>query len=144
MPQNVMSALNQLQDEVAKVEQALLELKQKKQEVLQHQLSTGIESLSIQAHKVNDLANCLESEILNFKETAVEINNLYHNLQTSSNSQTVTNILDIKNLDFSIPTVITNQSQFILTAKTVNVHQQMNMKKLGLIDEISSSQKSAT
>jgi hypothetical protein len=32
IPQNIISALSELEDEVAKVEQALLELRQKKQE----------------------------------------------------------------------------------------------------------------
>lgn len=140
IPQNVMSALSELQHEVAKVEQALLELRQKKQEALQYQLSTSIENLETQANRINAIADSLESEIFKFKETAVEVNYLYNSIQDSptlksaeqdkSKSKSITsrlqltNIWEMKNIGFSIPTVIKRESQFIITVKAIALHKE--------------------
>ncbi|MFH7029825.1 MAG: hypothetical protein ACHBN1_31800 [Heteroscytonema crispum UTEX LB 1556] len=140
IPQNIMSALSELEDEVAKVEQALLELRQKKQEALQYQLSTGIEDLETQANRINAIADSLESEILKFKETAVEVNYLYNSIHDSpalktaepdkSKSKSITsrsqltNIWEMKNIGFSIPTVVKRESQFIITVKAIALHKE--------------------
>lgn len=134
IPQNVVSALSQLQDEVTKVEQALLELRRKKQEFLQYQLSNSLEKLSVQADKVNTLAISLESEILQFQETAVELDNIYQTIQSSPSFKKleneklnlpiakITNIWKINGLDFSVPTIVKQESQFLLTVKTIEIH----------------------
>lgn len=134
IPENVASAFNQLQDEVSKLENALLELKEKKQEYLQYQLTTNMEKLSVQAEQVNNLAVNLESEILKFKETAVELNNIYQTINSSPKlpteenknlnlqNQKITNLWKIHKLDFSVPTIVKQESQFILTAKTIEIH----------------------
>ncbi|HEY9801606.1 MAG TPA: hypothetical protein V6D25_14715 [Leptolyngbyaceae cyanobacterium] len=134
IPENVASAFNQLQDEVTKLEHALLELKEKKQEFLQYQLTTNMEKLSVQAEQVNTLAINLESEIIKFKETAVELNNIYQTINSSPKlptednknlnlqSQKITNLWKIHKLDFSVPTIVKQESQFILTAKTIEIH----------------------
>jgi len=135
IPENLISALSQLHDELTMVEKTLLELRQKKQEVLQHKLSMGIEHLEIQANKINAIANSLESEILKFKETAVEVNHLYNTIQDSSSlkqfgqdkfksitlSRQLTNIWEMKSMGFSIPTVIKSESQFIITVKAIDL-----------------------
>ncbi|MEH2437113.1 MAG: hypothetical protein V7K25_23220 [Nostoc sp.] len=136
IPQNIVPALNQLQDEVTKVEQALLELRRKKQEFLQYQLSSSLENLSVQADKVNTLAISLETEILKFQETAVELDNIYQTIHSSPSlsklgneilnlpNAKITNIWKINRLDFSVPTIVKQESQFILTVKTININQQ--------------------
>ncbi len=137
IPENVRSALVQLQEEVANLEKALLELRQKKHEVLQHQLSAGIHNLATLANSINALANSLESEIINFKQTAVEVNHFYHTVQDSPGfkalegdksimpSSKPLNIWEMNHLAVSVPTVIRCESQFILTVKVVDLHKEI-------------------
>lgn len=132
IPENVQPALFLLQEEVAKVEKALLDLQKKKHEVLQQKFSTGIENLGLLANKINALTSNLESEILNFKETAIEVNHIYHTIQDSpglklleGDKSTITswkplNVLQIKNLALSLPVVTMREAQFFLTLKAVN------------------------
>lgn len=137
IPENVRPALVQLQDEVAKVENTLLELQQKKHEVLQHQLSVAIHKLATLADSINALANSIESEILKFKETAVEFNHLYHTLQDSPDFKALEgdkskmprwrplNIWEINHSAVSVPTVIRRESQFVLTVKAIELHKEI-------------------
>ncbi len=137
IPENVRPALVQLQDEVAKVEKALLELRQKKHEVLQHQLSAGIHKLATLANSINALANSLESEILNFLGTAVEVNHLYHTVQDFPGFKALEgdksvmprskplNIWEMNHLAVSVPTVIRCESQFILALKAVDLYKEI-------------------
>ncbi|BBD63727.1 hypothetical protein NIES4072_26170 [Nostoc commune NIES-4072] len=136
IPENVIPALEQLQYEVEKVENTLLELRQKKQEVIQHQLSAGIHKLATIANNINVLANSIENEIFNFQVTAVEVNHLYQTIQNSPlfklpNEEKSTiphsmpiNIWKIADSTIFIPTVIISKSQFILTAKSVDIHKK--------------------
>lgn len=135
--ENVRSALVQLQDEVAKVEKALLEIQQKKHEVLQHQLSAGIHNLATLANSINALATSLEGKIIKFKEIALEVNQLYHAVQDFPGFKALErdksiiprrrplNIWEVNHLAVSVPTVIRRESQFILTVKTVNLHEEV-------------------
>lgn len=137
IPENVRPALVQLQDEVAKIEKALLELRQKKHEVLQHQLSTGIHKLATLANSINALANNLENEVLNFKGAAAEFNHLYHTLQDSPDFKALErdksimagwspiNIWEMNHSTVCVPTVIRRESQFILTVKSVDLHKEI-------------------
>lgn len=137
IPENVRSALVQLQDEVEKVEKSLLELQQKKHEFLQHQLNAGVDNLARLANSINTLAYSIESEIIKFKESAFEVNQLYHAVQDSPGfkalgrdkaimpRQRLLNIWEVNNLDISVPTVIRREYQFILTVKAVNIHQEI-------------------
>lgn len=137
IPENVRSALVQLEDEVVKVEKALLELQQKKHEFLQHQLNAGIDNLVTLANSINILAYRIESEILKFKEIASEVNQLYHAVQDSPGFKALgqdesimprrrpLNIWEVNNLAVSVPTVIRSEYQFILTVKAVNLHKKI-------------------
>jgi hypothetical protein len=133
IPESVQPAFIQLQDELTKVEEALLELQQKKYEVLQHQLSAGIYNLTALASNINSLANSLEFEILKFKQTALEVNHLYDSAQSSLRFKALTgdqsifpcfsalSVCEIKSATVPVPIVIRQDSQFILTIKAINV-----------------------
>ncbi|MDF5707243.1 MAG: hypothetical protein PUP90_06060 [Nostoc sp. S4] len=133
IPENVIPALVQLQDEVAKVESTLLELRQKKQEIMQHQLSAGIHELATLANNINTLANRIENEIFKFQETAIEVNHLYQTMQNSPIFQVLQeeksimppwipiNIWEMNDPAIFVPTIVRNKSQFILTAKAVEI-----------------------
>ena len=135
--ENVSSTLVQLEDEVAKVEKALLELRQKKYEVLTHQLSVSIHKLATLANSINALANNIESEILNFKGAAAEFNHLYHTVQNYPDFKALEqdtsiiarsrpiNIWEMNHSTVSVPTVIRRESQFILTVKSVHLHKEI-------------------
>jgi hypothetical protein len=134
IPEDVNPALVKLQDEVAKFEKVLLELRQKKYEILQHQLSMGIHNLVTLANNINALSNNLESEIIRFKETAVEVNHLYQTIQKSpafkalEQEKTIMerwrhiNIWKMNHSAVSVPIVIKRESQFVLTVKVVDLH----------------------
>lgn len=137
IPEDFQLAFVQLQDEVVKLEKVLLEIRQKKHEILQHQLNMGIHNLATLANSINTLANNLESEILRFKKTGVEVNYLYQTIQESpafkafEQEKTVTNcwrhinIWKMNHSAVSVPTVIRRESQFVLTVKIVNLHQEI-------------------
>lgn len=133
IPENVKPALVQLEDEVTNLEKALLELRQKRHEVLQHQLSTGIHNLTTLANSINTIAYSLESEILKFKDTAIEVNYLYRTIQDSPGFKALeqdksiipSNIWEINHAAVCVPTVIKSESQFILTVKNVDIHKEI-------------------
>lgn len=137
IPENVRSALVQLQDEVVKVEKFLLELQQKKRDFLQHQLDAGIDNLATLANSINTLAYSIESEILKFKEIAFEVNQLYHAVQDFPGFKALgrdesimprrrpLDIWKVNNLTVSVPTVIRREYQFILTVKAINLYKEI-------------------
>ncbi|MBH8567024.1 hypothetical protein I8748_33580 [Nostoc sp. CENA67] len=139
IPENVIPALAKLQSEVEKVENSLLELRQKKQEIMQNQLSAGIQKLATLANNINTLSNSIESEILNFQATAIEVNRLYQTMQDSPIFKGLIeeksirlpriplNIWEIDDPAIFVPTVIRSKSQFILTAKSVDINKQEMM-----------------
>jgi hypothetical protein len=122
---NVLSTLNELQEEVTRVEQALIEIQRQKQEALQHQLNTGINNLAIQADTINALADSLSKEILKFKDIAVEVNQLHLAIHKPMQSGLKSvNFGAMKNLRFPVPIVIKSESQFLLTIKKIELYQQ--------------------
>ncbi|MCC5653331.1 hypothetical protein LC609_26770 [Nostoc sp. XA013] len=136
IPENVIPALMQLKSEVEKVENTLLELRQEKQEFMQRQLSASIQKIATIANNINTLANSIESEIFNFQATALEVNHLYHTIQTSPIFKALQdeksiippwipiNIREMDHPAIFVPTVIRSKSQFVLTAKSVDIHKQ--------------------
>ena len=148
IPENVVPALLQLQCEVEKVESTLLELRQKKQEVIQYQFNAGIEKLAKIANNINTIANSIESEIIKFQETAIEVNNLYQTIQTYPIFKALKeeksimlpwipiNIRQMNDPAIFVPNIIKNKSQFILMSKPVDIHKKEIM--LQQIDSIDS------
>lgn len=62
IPENLKSDFFELQEELDKVEKALLDIQKKKQEVLQYEFSRGIQKLETLANKINSLTNSLEKK----------------------------------------------------------------------------------
>lgn len=136
IPENVIPAFIQLKSEVDKVENTLLELRQEKQEFMQRQLSAGIHKIAIIANNINTLANSIENEISNFKATALEVNHLYQTIQTSPIFKVLKdeksiippwipiNIWEMDSSNIFVPTVVRSKSQFVLTAKSVDIHKK--------------------
>lgn len=136
IPENVLPALLQLKSEVEKIENTLLELRQEKQEFMQHQLSAGVDKIATIANNINTLANSIEREISNLQATAIEVNHLYHTIQSSPIFKALQeekaiippwipiNIWEMDISDILVPTIIRNKSQFVLTAKPVDIHKK--------------------
>lgn len=147
IPENVLPALLQLKSEVDKVENTLLELRQEKQEFMQHQLSVGVDKIATIANNINTLANTIESEISNLQATAIKVNYLYHSIHSSPIFKALQdeksiippwipiNIWEIDRLDILVPTVIRTKSQFVLTAKSVDIHKkEITSQQIDIID----------
>lgn len=128
----VQSAFIQIQNEVEQVEGVLLELQQKKHEVLQNQLNICSLNLATLATNINTLSNQLECELSNFKQYISEFEIIYHTIQstlaltTQAPNQKSRDLFLIDSkvwkflpINLSVPIVVQQESQFLLTAKSV-------------------------
>jgi DNA repair exonuclease SbcCD ATPase subunit len=125
----------QLQTEVAKLEQNVNYLAEQKwqqeQEIIQCQVEQGVQQLEALAEHINTLANQLETQMLKFKEIALEVNRDYHLIQQPSDFKVMGwnesrphywKPLNIWEVHYSvIPAVVRRGSKFVLTAKIVNL-----------------------
>ncbi|MGB8699919.1 MAG: hypothetical protein WCD18_10930 [Thermosynechococcaceae cyanobacterium] len=135
---DIQSAFVKLKDEVSKVESELLELQKKKYEVLQNQLDVCSLNLATLASNINTLSNQLECELSNFKQYFFEFETIYHTIQSiststnyESNRKSINHFLLDSQIwrlvptDISIPIVVQQESQFFLTAKSVDFQQKV-------------------
>jgi hypothetical protein len=130
----IQSTFVQIQDEVEKVEGMLVELQQKKREVLHNQLNVCSFNLTTLATNINTLSNQLECELSNFKQYISEFEGIYHTIQStpalinqaSNQKSRDLFLIDSKVWKFlpvnlSVPIVVQQESQFLLTAKSVDL-----------------------
>jgi hypothetical protein len=136
---NVQTAYIQIQEEVDKIENVLVKLQQKKQEVLQNQLNVCNLNLTNLATNINALSNQLEHELVNFKHCISEFEVICHSIQsvpeilTQKTKQKPIDqfLVNSKTWKFvpiyiSIPIVVKNETQFVLTAKSVELNNNSN------------------
>lgn len=131
------AVLAQLQDEVvelAKYEKKVAELqKQQTQEILQGQVAQGIQQLASLADSINALAIQLETEMLKFKETAIETNQAYRAIQQPTDLTAIGmeqprlhcwKPFSIWQVHYSaVPAVVKERAKFVLTARIVDLFQ---------------------
>ncbi|MDZ8066272.1 MAG: hypothetical protein RMY64_11635 [Nostoc sp. DedQUE08] len=129
-----MNTLTELQTEVEELHNYCQELteenRKQEQEFLNKKLEEGTKKLSALTGHINTLAAELETEILKFKEVAVEVNCSYHAIQQLPNFTVMgcdksrfhwrpSNIWQVDYL--AIPTVIRLGCKFVLTTKFIDM-----------------------
>lgn len=131
------AVLAQLQDDVAALvlrEEKLAELqKQEVRQTLKGKVAQGIQQLNSLADIINTLATQLETEMLKFKQTAIETNCAYRAIQQPPDLKAMGmeqpnfhrwRPLSIWQVNYSsVPTVVKERGRFVLTARIVDLFQ---------------------
>jgi hypothetical protein len=136
---NVQAAYIQIQEEVAKIENVLVKLQQKKQEVLQNQLNVCNLNLTNSATNINTLSGQLEHELVNFKHCISEFEIICNSIQSMPGmltQKTMQNPIDQFLMDpkackfvpiyISIPIVVKNETHFVLMTKSIELDNNEN------------------
>ncbi len=122
----------QLVDEVTKVEEYVQEqVHKKRQAIVEQNIQPRMSHLKKLENKINGLTDDLEKAILSFKEIALEVNKIYHQITKDQMSQNVSssqlslpNLVSINML--RLPLVVANQSGYILKDKIFMILSEEN------------------
>ncbi|MGF1524382.1 MAG: hypothetical protein ACFBSF_18840 [Leptolyngbyaceae cyanobacterium] len=128
--ERISSAINQLRDDLSRLEAYLIHLKQQKQREidLRFRVEQEMQKLEEQSVRINLLGRWIEMEILKFDRAARQVARIQGSAQRSSGKQCKPLVMNqhetssIWSIHCSeVPVLIRQQSQFLLTSRAMDL-----------------------